>query len=116
MYYFNHKYKRSEQLFQDRFKSEPIEDEGYLLTVLSYIHNNPVQAGMGKRASDYRWSSYNEYMESDSLVNAGFVLETITKEQFVELHKRVIQENILDISEDKFRMTDNEAVRVIKEK
>ncbi|WP_371367084.1 hypothetical protein SRRS_11890 [Sporomusa rhizae] len=115
VYYFNQKYKRVGHLFQDRFKSEPIKDESYLLTVLSYIHNNPVQAGMSKKASEYRWSSYEEYMEPSSLVNVEFVLGMITKEQFVELHKRVIKDNILDISEDNFRITDNEAVRMIKE-
>ena len=32
-------------LFQDRFKSEPVENDAYFLTVLRYIHQNPVKAG-----------------------------------------------------------------------
>ncbi len=31
VYYYNWKYKRSGHLFQDRFKSEPIDDDSYLL-------------------------------------------------------------------------------------
>jgi len=64
VYYYNWKYKRSGHLFQGRFKSEPIDDDSYLLTVLRYIHNNPVKAGLSKSAEKYRWSSYNEYSRS----------------------------------------------------
>lgn len=54
-------------------------------------------------------------MEKNSLVDVEFVLGMITKEQFVDLHKQTSQDSILDISEDNFRMTDAEAVRMIKE-
>ncbi len=41
-------------LFQDRFKCEPIEDERYLMVaVVSYIHNNPVKAGLVEKAEQY---------------------------------------------------------------
>ena len=44
-YYFNHKYDRSGHLFQDRYGSEAIEDDAYLLTVIRYIHRNPDKGG-----------------------------------------------------------------------
>ena len=44
--WFNTKYQRIGHLFQDRFKSEAVEDEPYFLTVLRYIHYNPVKAGL----------------------------------------------------------------------
>ena len=34
VYWYNWKYGRSGHLFQDRFKSEPVEDDAYFLTVL----------------------------------------------------------------------------------
>lgn len=34
-----------------------IRDNGHFETVVSYIHNNPVKAGLVKRAEDWRWSS-----------------------------------------------------------
>lgn len=58
--YFNHKYDRVGHLFQDRYKSEPVEDEAYLLTVFRYILQNPQKAGIC-RASGYAWSSYGAY-------------------------------------------------------
>ena len=48
-------------VFQDRFRSEPVEDDTYLVQVVRYIHNNPVKAGIVSSPGDYQWSSYNEY-------------------------------------------------------
>ncbi len=115
VYYFNQKYRRSGHLFQDRFKSEPIDDDSYLLTVMRYIHNNPVKAGLSKAADGYQWSSYNEYMKSNILVDVEFVLGMINKDQFVHLHNEQSQERILDITEDNFRITDAEAIIIVKE-
>ena len=41
--YFNKIYKRTGHVFQDRYKSEAIENESYFLSVLMYIHSNPVK-------------------------------------------------------------------------
>ena len=61
-YYFNNQYKRVRHLFQDRFKSETIEDEPYLLSAIRYIHNNPEKAKITKKEK-YRWSSYSNYID-----------------------------------------------------
>ena len=62
VYYFNHKYKRVGHLFQDRYKSETIEDEAYLLSAIRYIHNNPEKAEITKKEK-YKWSSYPHYID-----------------------------------------------------
>ncbi len=59
-WYFNQKYERTGHLFQDRYRSEKIEDDAYLTTVFRYILRNPEKAGICK-ASEYRWSSYAMY-------------------------------------------------------
>lgn len=59
-WYYNKKYDRVGHLFQDRFKSEPIEDEAYFLIVFRYILNNPQKAGVCSVAQ-YPWSSYRYY-------------------------------------------------------
>ncbi|MEG6616740.1 transposase [Peptococcaceae bacterium 1198_IL3148] len=58
----NTKYARVGHLYQNRFLSEPVETESYLVNVLRYIHQNPVKAKMVKRAADYFWSSYHQYI------------------------------------------------------
>lgn len=57
---FNHKYERVGHLFQERFKSEPVEDNRYLLTVARYIIQNPINAYMTNNIN-YKWSSYHDY-------------------------------------------------------
>ncbi|QDR82206.1 transposase [Sporomusa termitida] len=76
--WYNEKYDRVGHVFQSRFKSEPVETEAYLLTVLRYIHNNPLKAKLAVRTEDYKWSSCQAYYREqdfyDGLTNTGFVL------------------------------------------
>ena len=44
-------------LYQGRFKSFPIQQDGHLLTVLRYVEANPLRARLVKRAQDWPWSS-----------------------------------------------------------
>ena len=59
--YYNQKYSRSGHVFQDRFKSEPVNDMAYFVTLLRYIHQNPTKAGIVSKVGDYDWSSWKEY-------------------------------------------------------
>ena len=59
--WFNQKYQRTGHLFQDRFRSENVETERYFQTVLRYILQNPMKAGMEFSPGHYRWSSYRAY-------------------------------------------------------
>lgn len=59
--FFNRRHERVGHLFQDRFRSEPVETDSYLLTVVRYIHRNPVAAGLSSTC-EYRWSSYGAYL------------------------------------------------------
>ena len=67
-WFFNKKYDRTGHLFQDRYISEAVETESYLLTVFRYILNNPSAAGICP-ASEYLWSSYEKYGDPESFVN-----------------------------------------------
>jgi len=59
--YFNLKYEHVGHLFQDRFRSEVVNDWEYFLTLLRYIHQNPVAGGLVNDVRHYRWSSWREY-------------------------------------------------------
>lgn len=48
-------------LFQGRYKALLIDGDSYLLTAVRYIHNNPVEAGLAKAATDWLWSSDRSY-------------------------------------------------------
>lgn len=64
--FHNDKYLRTGHLFQNRYKSEKVEDDQYLLTVLRYIHQNPLKAGIVQDISCYKWSSYKCYIQDES--------------------------------------------------
>lgn len=72
-------------VFQGRFLSKPIDDDRYLLEVIRYVHNNPVEAHVG-RAEDYPWSSYAEYAcGREGTTSTALVLDMLDgPEGFVE--------------------------------
>jgi len=69
VYWYNLKHQRNGHLFQDRFKSEKIEDDRYLLTVLRYIHQNPIKAGIVADVAKYKWSSYSCVWQVENTAN-----------------------------------------------
>ena len=122
--YYNRKEKRRGSVFQDRFKSEVIEDEEYLLSAIRYIHNNPVKANMVEDFTKYNWSSANQYIrrflkiennrckendfDNHNIKEIGVDIEVFkwveerygNKEEFIKNH---LEEDFyvhLDISED----------------
>lgn len=60
--YFNNKYNYVGHLFQERYGSEIISEDKYVLEVSRYIHLNPVRANMVKKPEEYMWSSYRMYI------------------------------------------------------
>lgn len=115
VYWYNVKYQRAGHLFQDRFKSEPVDTEEYFLTVLRYIHQNPTKAKLCTRVEDYRYSSYMEYFQESELVDTGYVYGLISLESFVEFHHQQTDTKCLDIPDKQVRrVTDEQAKAMIK--
>lgn len=84
---YNKKYNRSGSLFNGRYYSKAVNDDTYLLTVLKYIHFNPVSAKLCAKPDDWKWSSYSEYIYNNSIyVQTDFIYGIISREQFLELH------------------------------
>ena len=86
VYWYNLKYQRAGHLFQDRFKSEAVEDDSYFLTVLRYILRNPVKAGLCISPADYPYSNINDFLneKKHSLpcdISEKELLEFITQDE-----------------------------------
>lgn len=99
--WFNHKYERRGYLFQDRFRSEVIEEEGYLLRCFRYILRNPVKAGICQKAKDYPWSSYPVYFNPVStFISTDFLhLFFDTKKDFQAYLQEEDEEEYMDIQQ-----------------
>ncbi|NTU97233.1 MAG: hypothetical protein HGA62_05370 [Chlorobiaceae bacterium] len=58
---YNRRYKRHGHLFQNRYKSIVCEEEPYFLRLVSYIHLNPLRAGLAESIDElesYLWSGH----------------------------------------------------------
>lgn len=82
--WFNKKYNRTGSLYEGRFKSKPIENDLYFLTVIRYIHQNPIKASLCNTLLDYTQSSYHEYINQSkwNIVNTSYILNIMNLAKF----------------------------------
>ena len=114
--WYNQKYQRVGNLFQDRYKSEPVNDMNYFQTVFRYIHQNPLHAGLETAPGTYPWSSYHDY----AVLNSSFVdIKKILKlfpnhtECINYLHCNT-NEKCMEYSSQ--RLLDSDALKIIQQK
>ncbi|SMC33489.1 REP element-mobilizing transposase RayT [Sporomusa malonica] len=103
--YYNQKQKRVGHVFQDRYRSEPVEDEAYLLSVIRYVHNNPQKAG-DRQGLAYPWSSYGLYVSEEADGRLGEIEEilemfhanqAVAKQSFQSFHLEAEAGRFLDV-------------------
>jgi|SRR5690554_4387646 len=126
--WYNKKHERCGHLFQERFRSEPVENNDYFLTVLRYIHQNPQKAGFVDSVEGYKWSSYHEYIkeQKDGMVDTepafrliegnNKSLECIRK-PFISLHKIITGDDAcMEMQEEAGRVSDEQLRIIIKDR
>lgn len=113
--YFNRKYDRVGTLFQDRFRSEPIDTDSYLMTVVRYIHQNPVKAGISQTC-EYRWSSYQEYAHGNrKLCSTAFVISVFGGVSWLILyHNELADADECMSAESRSKMSDGEVAKLVR--
>ncbi len=115
--YFNAKYDHSGHLFQDRYKSEPVNQMSYFITLLRYIHQNPVAGGMVRKVEDYAWSSWCEYDGSEScafrICDTEYVFNQVSPEELYALVNEPLPKamNILDFNNEAVVRVSDELLR-----
>jgi len=118
--YFNGRHDRPGHLFQRRFKSEPVETDEYFLTVLRYIHQNPLKAGIAESCG-YRWSSWADYQtdgeETPLSVDTSMALDMLGgRDALVAFfNERDSAPGCLDVGRGRKAVSDEEAIAVAKE-
>lgn len=116
--YFNKRYSRLGPLFHDRFRSEPVENEGYFIKLIRYIHLNPVAAELVDKADQYRWSSMHEYSGAFT-IDSDLCSKTLP---FANIKWHDLQKLVITVSNYenlrpqnvRRRLTDEEARSIIK--
>jgi putative transposase len=102
---YRHKALRTTgHLFERRYKAKLVDVDGYFLSLLRYVHRNPVKAGMITDPAQYPWSSHRAYLGLDILpwLTTDFGLSLFSN----DLHRaRVAYRRFIDDSgEDEARI------------
>ena len=114
VYYFNHKYERVGHLFQERYKSEAVETDEYLLTAARYILQNPMKAGICRTVA-YPWSSWNQTETGDGFCDTETLCElTGNREALLNFMKKRNEDHCLEVGAGK-TLTDAEVSRLVCE-
>ncbi len=120
--YFNRAHKTVGHLFQGRYKAIICEKEEYLLTLVRYIHLNPVRSKLVERPEQYNYSGHRMCLtgESSNVLDSTYVLnllggrgayETFVLDGLEEGHK----ESYYELHDQRFLGAD-EFARGLKEK
>lgn len=118
--WYNGKHERCGHLFQERFKSEAVESDSYFLTVLRYIHQNPIKAKIVDDVADYKWGSYSEYMGKGQIVDKEYVLKMFSEKpdqalkEFVIFSREANGDTCLEIPEIKVNVSDDNVRQMVK--
>ena len=117
-WFYNSKYKTTGHLFQDRYRSENVESDAYLMTAIRYIHQNPVKAGIVKNPDSFKWSSCQGYYGKEYyppyLLDSTLILGVFSEDQktgikkFKEYNEMENQDKFID-DEVRKRLSDDEA-------
>jgi hypothetical protein len=70
----NKRYQRNGSLFQPHSKAKEIIDEQYLITLISYIHQNPIRSNVTGSIEEWEWSSYYDIFHNigESFISLEF--------------------------------------------
>jgi len=117
-WFYNWKYKTTGHLFQDRYKSETVESNEYLIAAVRYIHQNPIKAGIVRRPDEWKWSScqgyYGKAYYPPMLLDSELILDIFSEDKnigikrFIEYNEMEAEDKYLD-DDIKIRLTDEEA-------
>jgi REP element-mobilizing transposase RayT len=64
--YFNSRYRLVGHCFHGRYKAILYDQDSYLLTLVRYLHLNPVRAALVTDPREWAWSSHNAYRSPQS--------------------------------------------------
>ncbi len=69
---FNQQQNRTGTLFEARAKFKVIDSDEYAIELCSYIHLNPIKAGLAKKPEQWKYSNYVEWINPSNLVSRFF--------------------------------------------
>lgn len=127
---YNKEEKRVGYVFRNRFESKEIYNQYYLTKCIKYVHMNPVKAGIVRLEKDYKYSSYNDYINKKGIITEEIIQKIFNSKYnylkeflkieydeklFKELEKEEITEEKLQEEIDKFIKKEEIILRELQE-
>lgn len=96
--YFNRKYDHVGHVFQDQFKSIPVQSENQIAALSAYIHQNPTTAGLVNSPEKWVYSSYRDYigLRKGDLIDFDSILSQFENKDEYRLFVEEQAEGILE--------------------
>ena len=127
---YNKEEKRVGYVFRNRFECKEIYNQDYLTKCIKYVHMNPVKAGIVGLEKDYKYSSYNDYINKKGIITEEIIQKIFNSKYnylkeflkieydeklFKELEKEEITEEKLQEEIDKFIKKEEITLRELQE-
>lgn len=107
---FNKMWSRHGNLFNQKTNAKPVPFDRYLITLLTYIHQNPVRSGLVNKAEEWKFSSYQDYvdMRKGALPSKDIILGMIKKEKLRKITDTLIHPMTMSHRMNQTRKFENE--------
>jgi len=96
----NKRYQRNGSLFQRHTKAIPVTEETYMITLLTYIHQNPLRSKLVTHMEDWRYSSYLDFIgyRYGTLIDTSYI-----KNWFQDIDKfKIFSESLIEEIDERF--------------
>jgi len=109
--HYNKKQNRTGHLFEQRYKAINCDKEVYLLSLIRYIHQNPIRAGISD--INYRWSSHTEYTAYRSKqcdIQFPLSIFSVDKKKAVQMYTEFVEDEDTIEGETSYELMPEEIV------
>jgi len=93
--YINKRYSRVGHLFQGRFKAILLDENGYFLRLVRYIHMNPIRAKLVNEPTEYQWSSHRAYLGQENITWLTFEYALAKFDNIIGSARRLYDDYVL---------------------
>ncbi|NCC76414.1 MAG: hypothetical protein EOM08_08275 [Clostridia bacterium] len=94
--YFSRQNRRAGMIFKERMLAIPVKDPDYLRTLVAYLANNPVRAGITPDPESYKWSSHKTFLSNrpsfvakDRLLN--HIAPGLANDKAIALYQHIVR-------------------------
>ena len=128
--HYNRKNKTTGHVFEQRYKSFLCDKDTYLLSLIRYIHQNPVRSKL-TGGLNYQWSSHQEYIGNPGLSDVNFPLglfaqpKNKAKKRYLSFMgemetkevESMIEEEIIEVAKniERHKITKEALIKIIEE-